>query len=81
MFPPVYQTADVCTHLMIGNGFDSAAGTQVYPPRSLNLHGGFFELLFEIFPGFKVVFDQLEYCTLGTIGGFRSPKLREELIV
>lgn len=81
MFPPVHQTADVCTHLMIGNSFDGATGAQIHPTGPLNLHGSFFERFFEIFPGLEVVFYQLEYCAAGAIGGFRSPKLREELIV
>ena len=81
MLPPVHQTADICTNLMIGDGFDSAAGAQIHPTGPLDLHGSFFELLFEIFPGLEVVFNQLEYCTTGSICNLGGTKLGEKLVM
>ena len=66
---------------MIGNGLDLTTGAEINPARPLNTQGSFGKLLLEIFPGLKVLFDQREYSTFWSIGGTRSPKLREELIV
>ena len=53
MLPPVYDHADIGAHRVVGYGLDRAPGTEIYPTRSLNFHGGFGKLLLEIFPGLE----------------------------